>query len=36
MSMANRGFWALLWVVGIPLPVLVVLYFIFGGGCSAQ
>ena len=22
--------WALLWLLGIPLPVLIVLYFIFG------
>jgi hypothetical protein len=23
-----------LWVIGIPLPVLVVLYFLTGGGCG--
>lgn len=33
MAMGNRAFWALLWVIGIPLPVLVVLYLLFGGGC---
>lgn len=26
--------WALLWLIGVPLPVLIVLYFITGGGCS--
>ena len=36
MGMGNRGFWALLWVFGIPLPVLVVAYFLFGGGCGAN
>jgi len=30
--MGNRLFWAMLWVIGIPLPVLVILYLIFGGG----
>jgi hypothetical protein len=23
-----------LWVIGIPLPVLFVLYMLFGGGCG--
>jgi hypothetical protein len=32
--MGNKMFWAFLWVIGIPLPVVVVLYMIFGGGCS--
>jgi hypothetical protein len=31
--MGNKMFWALLWVIGIPLPVVVILYMIFGGGC---
>lgn len=26
--------WALLWLLGVPLPILVVLYFLTGGGCS--
>jgi hypothetical protein len=30
--MGNRLFWAFLWVIGIPLPLLVILYMIFGGG----
>ena len=30
--MGNRLFWAMLWVIGIPLPVLFVLYMLFGGG----
>ena len=34
MAMGGRAFWAFLWVIGIPLPVLIVLYFLFGGGCS--
>lgn len=34
MSMGNRAFWAFLWVIGIPLPLLVVLYFLTGGACS--
>lgn len=34
MAMGNRAMWALLWVIGVPLPVLIVLYFIFGGGCG--
>jgi len=28
--MGNRMFWAALWVIGIPLPVVLILYFIFG------
>jgi hypothetical protein len=31
--MGNRMFWAFLWVIGIPLPVLLVGYFLFNG-CS--
>jgi hypothetical protein len=31
--MGNRAVWAILWVIGIPLPVLLVLYFLTGGGC---
>jgi hypothetical protein len=26
--------WAVLWLLGVPLPVLIVLYFLTGGGCS--
>jgi len=33
MGMGNRGIWALLWVLGIPLPVLVIAYLLLGGGC---
>jgi membrane protein insertase Oxa1/YidC/SpoIIIJ len=32
--MGNKMFFAFLWVIGIPLPVVIVLYMIFGGGCS--
>ena len=28
--MGNRLFWAMLWVIGIPLPILFVLYMLFG------
>lgn len=34
MSMGNRAVWAMLWVLGIPLPILLVLYLITGGGCG--
>ena len=30
--MGNRMFWAFLWVIGIPLPILFILYMLFGGG----
>ena len=32
MSMGNRAFWAMLWVVGIPLPIVAILYLLFGRG----
>lgn len=32
--MGGRAFWAMLWVVGVPLPVVLILYMVFGGGCS--
>lgn len=35
MSMGNRAFWALLWVIGIPLPILIVLYLLTGGSCGS-
>jgi hypothetical protein len=28
--MGNRLFWAMLWVIGLPLPLVVVLYLLFG------
>ena len=28
--MSNRLFWAMLWVIGIPLPMVLVLYMLFG------
>lgn len=34
MAMGNRAMWAILWVIGIPLPVLIVLYYLTGGGCA--
>jgi len=34
MAMGNRAIWAILWVIGIPLPILIVLYFLTGGGCN--
>ena len=36
MSMGNRAIWAGLWVIGIPLPILVILYLLTGGGCNAN
>jgi hypothetical protein len=33
MAMGNRAIFALLWVLGIPLPVLVIIYLLTGGGC---
>lgn len=30
MSMGNRAFWAVLWVIGIPLPILFVMWLFFG------
>jgi hypothetical protein len=30
MSMGNRAFWAMLWVVGLPLPIVVILWLLFG------
>jgi hypothetical protein len=26
--------WAILWLLGVPLPVLLVLYLLTGGGCN--
>jgi len=26
--------WAVLWLLGVPLPILLVLYFLTGGGCN--
>jgi hypothetical protein len=26
--------WAILWLLGIPLPILIVLYLLTGGGCN--
>jgi hypothetical protein len=34
MSMGNRAVWAMLWVIGIPLPILIILYMLTGGGCN--
>lgn len=28
--MSSRLFWAMLWVIGIPLPIVVILYMLFG------
>jgi hypothetical protein len=28
--MGNRMFWAFLWVIGIPLPIVFILYMLFG------
>ena len=26
--------WAVLWLLGVPLPVLLVIYLLTGGGCN--
>jgi hypothetical protein len=31
VTMGSRLFWAMLWVIGIPLPILFILYMLFGG-----
>jgi uncharacterized protein YjbJ (UPF0337 family) len=31
---AGKAGWALLWLLGIPLPILLVLYMLTGGGCN--
>jgi hypothetical protein len=28
--MQNRLFWAFLWVIGLPLPLVIILYMLFG------
>lgn len=35
MGMGNRAIFAFLWVIGIPLPIVLLLYFFFGGGCGS-
>jgi hypothetical protein len=32
--MTGRLFWAGLWVIGVPLPILLILYFLPGGACT--
>jgi hypothetical protein len=32
--MGNRAFFALLWIIGIPLPIVAILYMITNGGCG--
>jgi hypothetical protein len=29
-AMNNRLFWAFLWVIGLPLPLVIILYMLFG------
>jgi hypothetical protein len=29
-TMNNRLFWAFLWVIGLPLPLVIILYMLFG------
>ncbi len=36
MAMSGRAFFAFLWVIGIPLPILIVLWFLTGGSCSGS
>ena len=30
-SESGKVGWALLWLIGVPLPVLLILYYVFGG-----
>jgi hypothetical protein len=30
MTAGSKMFWAFLWIIGIPLPLLVVLWMLFG------
>jgi hypothetical protein len=30
MAMGNRAFWAMLWVIGVPLPIVAILWLLFG------
>jgi len=32
--MGNRLIWAVLFVIGVPLPVLAIIYLLTGGGCG--
>jgi hypothetical protein len=32
--MGNRAIWAVLFVLGVPLPLLVIMYLLTGGGCN--
>jgi hypothetical protein len=34
MAIGKRAVFALLWVIGIPLPILLIIYLLTGGGCS--
>jgi hypothetical protein len=34
MAMGKRAIFAFLWVIGVPLPLLVIVYFLTGGGCN--
>jgi len=30
MTVGSKMFWAMLWIIGLPLPLLVILWFLFG------
>ncbi|AMV33457.1 hypothetical protein VN12_15125 [Pirellula sp. SH-Sr6A] len=34
MGMGKKSIFAALWVLGIPLPLLVIVYFLTSGGCN--
>jgi hypothetical protein len=34
MSMGHKAIFAFLWVIGLPLPIVLILYFLTGGGCN--
>jgi hypothetical protein len=31
---AGKIGWAILWLLGVPLPILILLYVLTGGGCN--
>jgi hypothetical protein len=34
MGMGKKSIFAALWVLGVPLPLLIVVYFLTSGGCG--
>jgi hypothetical protein len=34
MSTGKKSIFALLWVIGVPFPILAIIYFLTSGGCN--